>query len=339
MRNTSFRSRRFCMKGIAAVVGGLALAASLPAHAQPDASYPSRPITIVVPHPPGGSVDGLARIFAVKLGEELKQSIIIDNRAGASGMVGAGVVARAQPDGYTLYLNASIHNINPLLYGKKMSFDAVKDFTPISGLAQGALILSVNNDVPAKTVQEFVSIVKASPDKYNFATTGFGSAGHLAIAQFAYEAGLADLQIPIVLYKGGGPALTDLIGGQVHALADPMLSSLPMVQGGKIRALAVTGDKRSPLLPDVPTMQEAGLKDFEFYSWYGLWAPAGLPEPILKRLDAAAQNVMQSASMKEQLGNLGFESSYRNSVDFAQYIQTETAKYGAIIKQANITAE
>lgn len=171
MRNTSFRSRRFCMKGIAAVVGGLALAASLPAHAQPDASYPSRPITIVVPHPPGGSVDGLARIFAVKLGEELQQSIIIDNRAGASGMVGAGVVARAQPDGYTLYLNASIHNINPLLYGKKMSFDAVKDFTPISGLAQGALILSVNNDVPAKTVQEFVSVVKASPDKYNFATT------------------------------------------------------------------------------------------------------------------------------------------------------------------------
>src|SRR5690606_15083451 len=176
--------------------------------------------------------------------------IIIDNRAGASGLVGAGVVARAQPDGYTLYLNASIHNINPLLYGKKMSFDAVKDFTPISGLAQGALILSVNNDVPAKTVQEFVSVVKAAPGKYNFATTGFGSAGHLAIAQFAYEAGLSNLQIPIVLYKGGGPALTDLIGGQVHALADPMLSSLPMVQGGKIRALAVTGDRRSPLLPE-----------------------------------------------------------------------------------------
>ncbi len=339
MRNTPFRSRRFCMKGIAAVVGSLAVLGSVQAQSKSDASYPSRPITIVVPHPPGGSVDGLARIFAVKLGEELKQSVIIDNRAGASGMVGAGVVARAPPDGYTLYLNASIHNINPLLYGKKMTFDAVKDFTPISGLAQGALIFSVNNDVPAKTVQEFVGAVKAAPNKYNFATTGFGSAGHLAIAQFAYEGGLADLQIPIVLYKGGGPALTDLIGGQVHALADPMLSSLPMVKSGKIRALAVTGDKRSPLLPDVPTMREAGLKDFEFYSWYGLWAPAKLPEPILKTLEVATQKIMTSASMKEQLDNLGFESSYRNSADFAQYIQAETTKYNAIIKQANITAD
>jgi len=327
------------MKGIAMAVSGLALLGSAQAQANADAAYPNRPVTIVVPHPPGGSVDSLARMFAVKLGEELKQSVIIDNRAGASGMVGAGVVARSTPDGYTLYLNASIHNINPLLYKKKMTFDAVKDFTPISGLAQGALIFSVNNNVPARTVQEFVKVLKADPGKYSFATTGFGSAGHLAIAQFAYEAGLSSLDIPIVLYRGGGPALTDLIGGQVHGLIDPMLSSLPMVKTDKIRALAVTGAKRSPLLPDVPTMQEAGLKNFEFYSWYGLWAPAKLPDAIQKKLDAATQKVMTSASMKEQLSGLGFESAYRNGADFAQYIQAETARYSTIIEQAHITAE
>lgn len=339
MRKPHSYSRRICVKTLAAAIGGLALQGAAHAQANADAAYPSRPITVVVPHPPGGSVDGLARIFAVKLGEELKQSIIVDNRAGASGMVGASVVARSAPDGYTLYLNASIHNINPLLYQKKMTFDAVKDFTPISGLAQGALIFSVSNTVPAKTVREFVGAVKAAPGKYSFATTGFGSAGHLAIAQFAYEAGLADLQIPIVLYKGGGPALSDLAGGQVQALIDPMLSSLPMAKAGKIRPLAVTGSKRSPLLPDVPTMQEEGLKNFEFYSWYGLWAPAKLPDPIRQKLDAATQKIMTDPSMKAQLENLGFESGYRNSADFTQYIASETGRYRSIIEKANITAE
>lgn len=339
MRKPHSYSRRICVKTLAAAVASLALLGAAHAQANADAAYPSRPITLVVPHPPGGSVDGLARIFAVKLGEELKQTVIVENRAGASGMVGASVVARSAPDGYTLYLNASIHNINPLLYQKKMTFDAVKDFTPVSGLAQGALIFSVSNTVPAKTVREFVGAVKAAPGKYSFATTGFGSAGHLAIAQFAYEAGLADLQIPIVLYKGGGPALSDLAGGQVQALIDPMLSSLPMAKAGKIRAIAVTGSKRSPLLPDVPTMQEEGLKNFEFYSWYGLWAPAKLPDPIRQKLDAAAQKIMTEPSMKAQLENLGFESGYRNSADFTQYIASETGRYRSIIENAKITAE
>jgi len=327
------------MNTLAAAVAGLAFVGSAHAQAGPEGAYPNRPVTIVVPHPPGGSVDALARMFAVKLGEELKQSVVVDNRPGASGLVGAGTVARAAPDGYTLYINASIHNINPLLYQKTMKFDAVKDFTAISGLAQGALIFSVSQSVPAQSVQEFIGLLKASPNKYSFATTGIGSASHLAMAQFAFDAGLADLKIPIVLYKGGGPALTDLVGGQVHALADPMLSSLPMVRAGKIRALAVTGNKRSPVLPDVPTMQEAGLKNFEFYSWYGLWAPAKLPEAIRKKLDAASEKSMATQSIKDQLDKLGFESTYRNSSDFAQYIQSETARYQHIIQQARITAE
>lgn len=339
MRKTSLYSRRVCMASIAATAGGLVIPQGVHAQANPEASYPDHPIAIVVPHAPGGSVDSLARMFAIRLGQELRQSVVIDNRPGASGLVGAGWVARAAPDGYTLYLNASIHNINPLLYQKTIKFDAVADFTAISGIAQGALIFSVNNGVPAKTVQEFIGAVKAEPGKYSFSTTGIGSAGHLSIAQFAFEAGLQDLKVPIVLYKGGGPALNDLIGGQVHALIDPMLSSLPMVKAGKIRALAVTGRQRSPVLPDVPTMQEAGMKNFEFYSWYGLWAPARLPESIRRKLDAATEKIMATQSMKDQLDKLGFESTYRNSADFAQYIQSETARYRTIIEQSRITAQ
>ena len=326
-------------KVLALAAGALACLGMAHAQSGADAAYPSRPVTIVVPHAPGGSVDHLARMFAVKLGEELKQSVVVDNRPGASGLVGAGFVARAAPDGYTLYINASIHNINPLLYQKTMKFDAVKDFTAVSLLAQGALIFSINPQVPAKSLQEFVSVVKAKPSAYSFATTGLGSAGHLAMAQFVFDAGLSDAKIPIVVYKGGGPALTDLIGGQVHAILDPMLSSLPMAKAGKTRALAVTGSRRSPLLPDVPTMQEAGMKDFEFYSWYGLWAPARPPEANRKKLDAASAKVMASPDIKTQLEGLGFESMYRGSGDFAQYIQTEMARYRTIIQRAHITVD
>lgn len=340
MENPSVRkSSRWFVKAIAAAVGTLAFLGSAHAQDSTDAKYPTRTITIVVPHAPGGAVDSLARMFAAKLGDELKESVIVDNRPGASGIIGAQLVARANPDGYTLYMNASIHNINPYIYGKTIKYDAVKDFTAISSLAQGSLIFSVNSQVPAKTVPEFVKILKADPSKFNFATSGLGSAGHLGIAQFAYDAGLANAKIPIVLYKGAGPALTDLAGGQVSAMMDPMLSSLPMVKSGKIRALAVTSSKRSPLLPDVPTMQEAGLKGFEFYSWYGLWSPAKLPEPIRAKLDAAAAKIMASPSMKEQLENLGFESAYRNSADFSKYIQSEVSRYRFIIQQAHITLD
>ena len=277
-RSASHRAPLALLKSL---VPALALAATLaPAAASAQEAYPQRPITLVVPHPPGGSVDGVARIYAEQLAKELGQSVVVENRAGASGMIGAAYVARAAPDGYTLYLNASIHAINPLLYKKTIKFDAVKDFTPISELAQGALIFSINPKVPANNVQELVKTLKADPQKYSFATTGFGSAGHLAAASFLHENGLS--QIPIVLYRGGGPALSDLIGGQVHALFDPMLSSLPMVRADKLRAVAVTGAERNPLLADVPSMREQGQKNFEFYSWYGLWGPAKLPAPVVR---------------------------------------------------------
>lgn len=320
-----------------ALMGLAGLVPSVQVMAQTD--FPLRSITIVVPHPAGGSVDGVARIFAEKLREELKESVVVDNRPGASGMIGAGTVAHAAPDGYTLYVNASIHSINPLLYKKNIRFDAVKDFMPISMLAQGALIFSANPKVPAATVQELIARVKASPTSYNFGTSGFGSAGHLGMAQFLYDAGLSQLQVPIALYKGAAPALQDLVGGQISAMMDPMLSSLPQVKAGKLRALAVTGRERSPLLPEVPTMREAGLKEFEFYSWYGLWAPANIPEAIRSKLEAASAKIMLSSDMKKYLNGLGFDPAYKNSAEFAKYIGSEMTRYQVIIDKANITID
>ncbi|MEO7937455.1 MAG: tripartite tricarboxylate transporter substrate binding protein, partial [Burkholderiaceae bacterium] len=243
----------------------------------------------------------------------------------------------SSPDGYTLYVNASIHSINPLLYKKNIRFDAVKDFTPIAMVAQGALIFSVNPQVPANTVAELITKIKANPKQYSFATSGFGSAGHLGVAQFLYKTD--STEIPIVLYKGAAPALQDLVGGQVQAMMDPMLSSLPFVKAGKLRALAVTGSKRSPLLPNVPTLAEAGMADQELYSWYGLWGPANLPPEVLKRLGEASARVMAQPDMKSRLTNLGFEPAYKNSADFEKFIDEETARYRAIIVRANIKVD
>lgn len=330
--------RRFVQH--AALAGAAALSLLHLPQASAQAAYPSaRPITIVVPHAPGGAVDGVARTLAERMATVLGQSVIVENRAGASGMIGAASVARADADGYTLYFNASIHSINPLLYKSTIKYDAVKDFTAIGMVAQGALIFSVNPKVPATTVQELVSAVKAAPDKFSFVTSGYGSAGHLGVAQFLSETGLSSAGVPIVLYKGAAPALQDLIGGQVHAMMDPFLSSLPNVQSGRLRALAVTGAQRSPLLPDVPTMREAGLKDFEFYSWYGLWAPAKLPAPILKTLEEATGKAAHDAEFKKKLNSLGFDVAYRNHADFDKFIASEMARYQRVIEKANIKIE
>lgn len=325
--------RTFVRQSIALAAAGLAYSGLAAAQA----SYPTRPVTIVVPHAPGGAVDSVARIFAEKLKDELHQSVVVENRAGASGMIGAAHVARSEADGYTLYINASIHSINPLLYKKSIKFDAVKDFTPVSMLTQGALIFSVNPQVGVKSVQELVAKLKASPNRYSFATSGFGSAGHLGASQFLYENDLS--QIPVVLYKGAAPALQDLVGGQVHAMMDPMLSSLPFVKAGKLTAIAVTGAQRSSILPDVPTMRESGMKDFELYSWYGLWAPANLPAAVLKKLDDASAKIMADPEMKNRLTTFGFESAYRNSADFTKFMAAETARYQTVIEKANITVD
>lgn len=336
----SIHRRAFTRYGVA--LAGLAAAAGVLHAPQAFAQVPyptAKPIVIVVPHAAGGAVDGVARTLAERLAEELKQSVVVENRPGASGLIGAATVVRAEPDGYTLYFNASIHAAAPLLYKSQVKFDAIKDFTPIGMVAEGALIFSVNPQVPANTVLDLINVVKASPNKYSFVTSGYGSAGHLGIAQFMADVGLADKGIPIALYKGAAPALQDLIGGQVHAMMDPFLSSLPHVQSGRLRAIAQTGRERSPLLPDVPTMREAGLRGFEFYSWYGIWAPAKLPAPVLKALESATERASKAPAFKSKLNALGFEATFRNSADFGKYIVNETGKYQTIIDKAGIKIE
>lgn len=325
-------------RALRAAAGAWLLAAAAGAGAQTaEAGYPSKPITIVVPHAPGGPVDRVGRMFAEHLKDELRQPVVVQNRVGASSMIGAASVAKSAPDGYTLYINASIHSINPLLFRKSITFDAVKDFTAISLLAQGPLVFVANPGVPGDTARALADTLKADPARYSFATGGYGAADHLASAYFLHEIGLP--RMPIVLYKGGAPALTDLVGGQVSAKMDAIMTALPLVKAGRLRALAVTGATRSPLMPDVPTMRESGFKDFEFSTWYGLWGPAQLPAPVTERLDAAARRIMALPSVQQSLADQGFVANYRPPAGFAAFIDSEMARYQKIITAADIKVE
>jgi tripartite-type tricarboxylate transporter receptor subunit TctC len=301
-----------------------------PASAQ---SYPARTVTVVVPFPAGGSVDGVARILVQKLNETVGQHFIVENRAGgASGTVGANAVAKAAPDGYTLMVSASVHVINPFLY-KNVPYDVVSDFTPVSLLADGPLIVSTTPSVPASNLKDLFALVRKDPQKYTFGTTSIGSASHLAIELLKHDAGLDTL---VVAYKGTAPALTDLMSGQIHLLADPMLSSLPLAQAGKIKALGLTSLKRAASAPEIPTVEESGVKGFEFVSWYGLWGPKNLQADVSAKLQADVAKVLALPDMKQRLNALGFDPIGSNGEAFATYIRDEMAKYEKIIKDAKI---
>jgi tripartite-type tricarboxylate transporter receptor subunit TctC len=321
------------MKFIRGILAAAVAAGSVSASAQ---TYPIRNVGIVVPYPAGGSVDGVARIMAQKLHERLGQSFIVENRAGgAGGIVGANYVAKAAPDGYALMLTASIHVITPFL-SKNMPYDVVKDFMPISLIATGPLIVSTTPSVAAGNLKDFFAQVRKEPAKYTFGTSSFGAAGHLAIELLKREAGIDTL---VIAYKGAGPMLTDVMSGQVQLVADPMLSSLPLAQSGKIKALAVTSLKRVAAAPEIPTVAESGVTGFEFVSWYGLWGPKGLPADIAAKLQAQVAAIVAEPDVKERMAILGFEPVGSTSDYFAKYIDAEMAKYAKIIRDANIKAE
>jgi tripartite-type tricarboxylate transporter receptor subunit TctC len=317
----------------AAVVTAVAGLAPLPAAAE---SYPSRTVSLIVPYPAGGSVDGVARILAQKLGESFNSSFIVENRAGgAGGTIGANAVARAQPDGYTLLLTASIHVTTPFLF-KNIPYDVVKDFTPLSLVAVGPLVVSTAPNVPANNLKEFFELVRNAPDKYTFATSSFGSAGHLAVELLKRQAGVNAL---VIAYKGAGPMLNDLMGGQIQLIADPMLSSLPLAQGKKIKALAITSFHRVPSAPEIPTVEESGLEKLEFVSWYGLWGPKNMPPELVAHLQEHTAKVLADPDVKRRLAVLGFEAKSSTPDEFAKFIDKEMATYAKIIKDANIKAE
>ena len=313
----------------------LALASLVPA-AGTAQTYPSRTVTVVVPFPAGGSVDGVARILVQKLNETVGQHFIVENRAGgASGTVGANAVAKAAPDGYTLMVSASVHVINPFLY-KSVPYDVVNDFTPVTLLADGPLIVSTTPSVPANNLKDFFALVRKDPQKYTFGATSLGAASHLAIELLKQDAGLDTLVVP---YKGTAPALTDLMSGQIQLLADPMLSSLPLAQGGKIKALGLTSLKRAAAAPEIPTVEESGVKGFEFVSWYGLWGPKNLPADISGKLQAEVAKVLALPEVKQRLSTIGFDPIGSSGDRFATYIRDEMAKYEKIIKDAKIKVE
>jgi tripartite-type tricarboxylate transporter receptor subunit TctC len=299
-------------------------------------TYPERTVTVIVPFPPGGSVDGVARIIVDKLNQTAGAHFIVENRAGgASGNVGAEVVAKAAPDGYTLLLTASLHVVSPFLY-KTVPFDVVKDFTPITLIAAGPLIVSTTPSVPAKNLKEFFDLVRKDPQICTFGTTSIGSAGHLVIELLKREANVDTL---VIAYKGTAPALTDLMSGQIQLLADPILSSLPLAQAGRIKALAITSLKRQAAAPEIPTVEESGLPGFEFASWYGLWGPKNLPADIAAKLQSSVANALEQPDVKARLATLGFEAIGSTPDKFVAFIENEMAKHGKIIHDANIKAE
>ena len=311
------------------------LLACLPtfAFAGPEDTYPDKAVRIVVPFAAGGSTYVVARILAEKLQEQFKQPFVVDNRAGASGNIGAELVAKSPADGYTLLMGATgILSINDHLYGK-LNYNAAKDFVPVSYATQNANILVVSPGMPATNVADLVQLAKTRPGALSFASSGPGSSTHLSGELFKSMTGVNMLHVP---YKGSSQALTDLLGGNVTMLFDNAPSSIGFVQQGKLKALAVTSRKRLPGLPNVPTLDEAGVKGYESLSWSGVVAPAATPRAIVLKLNRAIDAILKSDDVKAKLLNLGVEPVGGSPEDFARLIQAEHDKWGKVIKTAQI---
>jgi tripartite-type tricarboxylate transporter receptor subunit TctC len=326
-------SRLLGITSIAAVATVVNLASAQVALAQPN-TYPSKAIRMVVPYPPGGPTDLTARVVAAEMSKTLGQSIIVDNKPGASGMIGAEIVARAEPDGYTFLANASLHVINPHLY-PDMRFDALKDFVPITQLAGVPLVLVVPNNLPVHSIKDLVEYGKKNPGKLNFASSGNASAQHLAGESFKVAAGIEMQHIP---YKGSSPALADLVGGQVQLMFDSMPSAMPFIKAGKLRAIAVTTLKRAQALPELPTIAESGYPGFDIATWYGYWAPKGTPMAIVNQLSQAASQALKLQSVQEQYAGMGAEPVGSTSAEFAKYNETELAKWEKIVRASGAKA-
>jgi tripartite-type tricarboxylate transporter receptor subunit TctC len=294
-------------------------------------SYPSRPIKVIIPFPPGGPTDVLGRIVAQKLGERLGQNFVIDNKPGASGMIGADMVAKSAPDGYTLLVNASLHVINPSLY-EKPRYDAIADFAPLSNLADVPLVLVVSAKMPINTVKELIAWVKASKTPINFASSGNATAPHLAGEAFKVAAGIENMQH--VPYKGSSPALTDLLGGQVQLMFDSLPSSQPFIKAGTLKAIAVTTQRRSSALPNIPTIAESGLPGFNFSTWYGMWAPASTPQAIVEKLSTEISQITRLPEVREKFLALGAEPVGNTAEEFSTFNKSELAKWARIVRQS-----
>jgi tripartite-type tricarboxylate transporter receptor subunit TctC len=309
-----------------------ALLLALPALAQ---DYPTRPVRIVVSYAPGGSNDVVARVIAPELQKELGQSFIVENRAGASGTIGADMVAKSPPDGYTLFMGAGAHALAPSLY-KKLPYDYVRDFAPISLAATSTYVLVVNPAVPARTVPELIALLKSKPGQLNYASAGKGTPLHLAAELFKSKTGTDIVHVP---YGGDTPALNDLLAGTVQLSFMSVSSTAPQIRAGKLRALAVTSAQRSEALPDLPTLAELGIAGYDVGTWWGLLAPAGTPDTIITRLNAAMRKAVAQPEVKARFAPLGLDPRSDSPAEFATFIKMEVDRYAAIARIAAIEPE
>ncbi len=300
-------------------------------------AFPTKPVKLVVPYPPGGATDVIGRVLAQKLSAELGQQVIVDNRSGAAGSIGAGMVANGPADGHTLLMGAlTSHSINAALYGKTVPFDIEKSFAPISIVGTVPLVFVVHPDVKANNLSELIALARASPGTMTFASAGNGSPQHLAGEMFQRMAGVRMVHVP---YKGSGPAMIDLMGGQVQTMIETAPAAQPHIKSGKLRALATTTEEPVPTLPEVPTAAQSGLEGFVVSSMFGLVAPAGTPDAVVAMLSAALKSIMAMADVKETLLAQGALATWTSVPDAESAVREESAKWKKLIREAHIQAE
>lgn len=320
-------------KGVSLIlkIASVLLALSTPVAAQ---DYPTKPIRLIIPFPPGGSNDVVGRMIAQQLGDRLGQQVVVDNRGGAGGIIGTEQASKAAPDGYTLLIISIAHAVSPWLY--KLQYDPIKSFVPVSILASGPNVLVVHPSMPVHSVTDLIALAKEMPGQLNYASAGIGSFQHLGGELFKLTAGVNIVHVP---YKGGGPAMTDVLGGHTKIMFSSLVQTTPFVLNGQLRALGTSGAKRNPALPDVPTIAEAGLPGYEATNWWGIVAPAGTPPAIVEKLHNEIAAVQESPKTKEQFAAQGADIVQMTAPEFGTFIEKEINKWERVVKEAGIKAE
>ena len=333
MKTKPVRIKRRIAVAVWLLVTGITALTTTGILAQP--VFPSKPITMIVPFPPGGPTDLVARVVAQKMSESLGQTVVVDNRGGANGNLGALAAAKAAADGYTLLYNTSSITLSPALY-KNLSYDVQRDLAPVALVAVVPLALVVNSNVPANTVKEFIAYAKANPGKLSYGSAGNGNVTHLGAFQFIQANAIDAVHVP---YKGSAPADVDLVGGQIQFMTDTINSVMAFVRDKRLKLLAVTSAKRISLFPDVPTLSESGMPGFEVGAWQGLMVPANTPTPIIRRLNAEVLKALQSTDVRQKLALQGAEPLGSTPEEYGAYVQKELTRWAAVVKQTGVTLE
>jgi tripartite-type tricarboxylate transporter receptor subunit TctC len=325
-RGTSVRRRSILLQA-----AGLLMAFMTAAAAQ---DYPAKPVRLIIPFPPGGSNDVVGRMIATHMGEHLGKQVVVDNRAGAGGVIGTEIAANSAADGYTILVISIAHAANPWLY--KLNYDPIKSFTPVGILASGPNVLAINPSLPVNSVKELVALAKQKPGELQYASAGIGSFQHLGGELFKLEAGVDMLHVP---FKGGGPAMIDVIGGHTKLVFSSLVQTTPHIKSGKLKALGTGGSKRNPVLPDVPTIAEAGVPGYEAVNWWGIVAPAGTPPAIVEKLHQAITAVQASPEVQKQFAHEGADIVQMSTAEFGSFMEKEMKKWERVVKEGKIKAE